>query len=123
MAFASLATLLTLALAAAHTPRPEAIVIAATGALVVAVVTWFGPPGSSVAGVAANVVLFSLAALFGDGIRAQRERAQEHSTSTTRDTAAGRRRAQGLGCSGCASAPPRLAARSPPAPRRAAAGT
>jgi signal transduction histidine kinase len=80
VAFASLATLLTLALAAAHTPRPEAISIAINGALVVAVVTWFGPPGSSVAGVVANVVLFSLAALFGDGVRAQRERAQELET-------------------------------------------
>ena len=50
VAFASLATLLTLALAAAHTPRPHSIAIAVIGALVVAVVMWFGPPGSSVAG-------------------------------------------------------------------------
>jgi signal transduction histidine kinase len=85
VAFASLATLLTLALAAAHTPRPHSIAIAALGALVVALVTWFGPPGSSLAGVVANVVLFSLAALFGDGIRAQRERAQE--LETLRDVA------------------------------------
>jgi signal transduction histidine kinase len=80
VAFASVASLLTLGLAAAHTPRPHAVAIAVAGALVVAVVTWFGPPGSSVAGAVANVVLFSLAALFGDGIRAQRERAQELET-------------------------------------------
>jgi signal transduction histidine kinase len=85
VAFASLATLLTLALAAAHTPRPHSIALGALGALVVALVTWFGPPGSSLAGVVANVVLFSLAALFGDGIRAQRERAQE--LETLRDVA------------------------------------
>jgi signal transduction histidine kinase len=85
IAFASLATLLTLALAAAHTPRPHALAIAASGALVVPAVAWFVPPGSTVAAVVANMVLFSLAALFGDGVRAQRERTQE--LETLRDVA------------------------------------
>ena len=75
VAFGALSTLLTLALAAAHTPRRDALVIAVTGTLVVAITVWFGPPGTTVAGLVANVVLFAVAALFGDGIRAQRNQA------------------------------------------------
>ena len=75
VAFGALATLLTLALAAAQTPRPDSLVIAAVGAVVVGVTVWFGPPGTTVAGLIANVVLFTIAALFGDGIREQRDQA------------------------------------------------
>ena len=73
VAFGALATLLTLALASAQTPRPDSLVIAAVGATTVGLVVAFGPPGTTVAALLTDIVLFSIAALFGDGIRAQRE--------------------------------------------------
>jgi signal transduction histidine kinase len=73
--FASLATLLTLALAAAHTARRDSVVIAAAGGVTVAAVVATGPGGSSVAGLVVNVAIFSMATLLGDAIRAQREAA------------------------------------------------
>jgi signal transduction histidine kinase len=75
VAFGALTTLLTLAVAAAHTPRRDALAIAVIGAIAVGVTVWFGPPGTTVAALIANVVLFTIAALFGDSIRAQREQA------------------------------------------------
>jgi len=75
IAFGALATLFAIALAAAHTPRPDSYAVAAVGAVAVAVVVAFGPAGTTVAGLVANVVLFATAALFGDGIRAQRDAA------------------------------------------------
>jgi signal transduction histidine kinase len=75
VAFGGLATLFTLALAAARTPRRDALAIAVVGTIAVGITVWFGPPGTTVAALIANMTLFAIAALFGDGIRAQREQA------------------------------------------------
>jgi signal transduction histidine kinase len=76
VAFGGLATLFALGLAAAHTPRRDALVIAGAGAISVGTVITVAPPGTTVAGLVANVTLFTIAALFGDSIRAQRDQAR-----------------------------------------------
>jgi signal transduction histidine kinase len=75
IAFGALSTLFILTLAAAQTPRPDALVIALTGGLVVALAIIFGPGGTTIAGLIGNIALFTIAPLFGDGIREQREAA------------------------------------------------